>query len=90
VQRLTIEDCHRLAKEHNGECLSEKYNTSLTKYEWKCINGHMWRTKHNNIQQGKWCPICAGNRKGQIEDCHELAELKNGKCLSTEREVKRI
>ena len=52
-----------LAKKRNGECLSTEYINAHTKLLWKCADGHEWEAKPNNIQQGKWCPICARRKK---------------------------
>ena len=80
----TIQDCHNLASLKNGKFLSTEYKGSLNKYLWECEKGHQWKSKYNSVQQGCWCPVCSGKTKHNIQDCHNLASLKNGKCLSTE------
>jgi hypothetical protein len=84
VKKLTIEDCRDLAESRGGKFLSTKYINANTKYLWECENEHQWEALYSNVQQGYWCPYCAGNAKKTIEDCYKLAEQKNGKCLSVE------
>jgi hypothetical protein len=38
--RLTIEDMQKIAKQHNGFCLSVNYKNLRTKMKWK--NGNYW------------------------------------------------
>ncbi|WP_339176926.1 zinc-ribbon domain-containing protein [Paenibacillus sp. FSL R5-0701] len=57
-QRKSIEDMIELARKRNGKCLSTEYINAHTKLMWKCVHGHEWEAKPNNIQQGKWCPRC--------------------------------
>ena len=83
----SINDMHDLAKKRGGKCLSSQYINSSTKLTWQCAKGHIWDAKPNNIQQGKWCPICSRitsglKRRLTIESMHKLAELNGGKCLS--------
>ena len=59
AQRLTIQDMHQLAESRNGKCLSKKYTNSQTHLLWECNNKHQWKSKPNNIRQGKWCPTCS-------------------------------
>ncbi|MDA1531110.1 zinc-ribbon domain-containing protein [Bacillus cereus group sp. TH260-2LC] len=62
-QRKSIEDMQKLAAKKNGECLADAYVNAHTKLKWKCSEGHIWEAKPNNIQQGKWCPICRKKKK---------------------------
>lgn len=78
---LTLEDCHLAAKKKGGEFLSEKYINIKIKYKWKCAKNHIWESAFVNIKSGSWCPECAGNKKGNIEDCYKLAKSKGGYCL---------
>ena len=61
----TIKDAQELAKSNNGECLSKEYINSRIKMEWKCENGHIWKTKYNKIQQGQWCPECKNGKSAK-------------------------
>jgi len=65
-RRKDINHLNELATKNLGKCLSNKYITTGTKYQWKCENDHIWSATANNIQRGKWCPICKeshGERK---------------------------
>ncbi|MGG3608078.1 zinc-ribbon domain-containing protein [Priestia megaterium] len=62
-QRKSIEDMIKLARVKDGKCLSSEYVNAHTKLSWRCKHGHEWNAKPNNIQQGKWCPICAKRNK---------------------------
>jgi hypothetical protein len=55
---MSMEYMHSLANRHGGLCLSKSYVNSYTHLEWRCAQGHTWRAKPNNVQQGKWCRIC--------------------------------
>lgn len=57
-QRKSIADMLELAAIRGGKCLSKEYINAHTKLMWQCGKGHEWEAKPNNIQQGKWCPIC--------------------------------
>ena len=53
-----------LAKKRNGECLwTGVYQCSHKAIMEVLPDGHEWEAKPNNIQQGKWCPICARRKK---------------------------
>lgn len=82
--RLTINIFTEIAKKRDGKSLSNKYFNQKTKLTFECQNGHQWDALPNNIQKGKWCPTCKGNRKKTIEDAQLLAKKNQGKCLSSE------
>lgn len=69
------------AKKRRGECLSKAYIDSGTHLHWRCRHGHEWQATPNKIQQGKWCPRCAGKGK-TISDMQQAASLRDGMCLS--------
>ncbi len=88
-RRFSIENAVELAERNKGYCLSKKYLNNSEKLKWKCAEGHIWNTSYNNVQQGKWCPVCA--RKKLVEarklgwnEIETLAKRKKGKCLSEE------
>jgi hypothetical protein len=65
-RRKNVDYLHDLAKRNNGKSLSNFYKIANTKYDWECRDGHQWSATANNIQRGKWCPICKeshGERK---------------------------
>lgn len=80
----TLEDCHNLANIKGGKCLSVDYINSGTYYVWECSKGHQWKATYDKVQQGHWCPECYGNKPKTLQDCHDLAAQKGGKCLSLE------
>lgn len=85
--RLTIEEMRSLARARNGKCLSKQYVNNTTHLRWKCSAGHIWSAAPLKIKQGQWCKPCsiaafAKKRKLNINEMHELAQAKNGRCLS--------
>jgi hypothetical protein len=80
-QRKTIVDMRLFAKKHGGKCLSTVYKSSRSKLLWECDKGHQWQAIPSSILFGRWCPTCRST-KLTIEQMHELAKERNGKCLS--------
>ncbi len=76
--------CNELAREHNGFCLSAEYKNTQTHMEWECEQGHRWSAVPYGVQQGKWCPYCAGHDRKDIEYLQGLAAKHGGVCLATE------
>lgn len=77
----------KIVKKRNGQCLSKKYYNAKTKFIFKCAQNHKWKATPNNIQQGKWCPICGHiksnlSRMLSIKEMQRIAKSRNGKCLS--------
>lgn len=85
----TIKDMQQLAAKRNGKCLSDKYINIKTKLTWQCEKGHVWQSAPRNIKRGYWCPECV-NIKLKIEDMHEIAMQRNGKCLSDKYENNKV
>jgi hypothetical protein len=88
LNKLTIEEMHKVAKERGGRCLSTKYINNDTNLEWACAEGHQWKATPGNIKAGKWCRVCSIKIRGEkrrltIEEMHEIAKARGGKCLST-------
>src|ERR1700733_11434086 len=81
MRKLNIEAMRRAAKQRHGKCLSRVYVNCATKLRWCCREGHEWMASPNSIQQGSWCPRCAGHGK-TISDMRRAARLRNGRCLS--------
>jgi hypothetical protein len=73
-----------LANEKGGECLATSYINNKTKVPWRCTYGHQWCAKPNDITSGQWCPVCARNQPLCLDDMHEIANGRNGRCLSLE------
>ena len=57
-----------------GVCRAMEHKTS-----WECGELHgLWDAEPDSIQQGSWCPTCAGLKPLTLEDCRALAaEHKN-------------
>lgn len=72
-----------LAKNKGGKCLSQNYVDSKTKLQWKCKNGHIWKSLPLKVKHGQWCPYCAKNRRLTIEEMKDMARERGGKCLSS-------
>jgi hypothetical protein len=77
-----IKEMHEVAECRGGKCLSKEYVNRRTKLEWQCKKGHRWFAVPSDIIRGVWCPACAGNKPGTIEDMQKIAASRGGKCLS--------
>lgn len=90
MKRYTISDLKKFAQMKGGDCLSDKYINSHTKYMWKDEHGNCWEAKWYSILNGRWSPFTSKERKIKaltkytINDLRMHAESKGGKCLSTE------
>lgn len=82
TKKKTMDEIHHLARSRGGKCLSAEYVDSKTKMLWECGKGHQWEATSASIRSGKWCPDCGGTKKKTIEEMHEIARERNGKCLS--------
>lgn len=82
ARSCTLEDMIALAKKRGGLCLSSEYRNNRVKLRWQCSAGHEWMAKPNSVQQGGWCPKCAGTAKSSLEEMQKLAWSRNGVCLS--------
>ena len=80
----TLADLQKIAARHGGKCLATEYVSMNEKIEWQCAQGHIWEAAACRVQLGTWCRQCANDRlRSTIEQMHELAHSKGGKCLST-------
>lgn len=50
------------AAAHGGQCLADVYSGVAARYEWRCANGHRWRTSGHSVLRGNWCRTCFGLR----------------------------
>jgi hypothetical protein len=58
--RLGIAEMRRMAAEHGGKCLSDRYVDNRTHLQWECDKGHRWWATAGNMRQyDTWCPDCA-------------------------------
>lgn len=78
-----LREMQSMARSRGGRCLSARYANAQTKLLWQCGKGHKWRAVPNSIQQGTWCPYCAGRARGSIQEMRQLARSRGGRCLSS-------
>ena len=82
---MTLSDAQEAARAHRGRCLSQQSHGTMTKLAWECEKGHVWEALPSNIiYHREWCPECAGNKRGSLEQMKVLAETHGGQCLSNE------
>lgn len=74
-----------IAKKHGGICISREYHTAVTRYEFRCAQGHQWMTTGAKIFRGTWCRHCKHPRLS-LAHAQEAAREKGGLCLSTKYE----
>lgn len=89
-QQHSLEDMQQLAKSRRGLCLSNHYESVITKLTWQCENKHIWEAKPSHIKNGTWCPICSIKLRSEKNKTHTITEMqviansRSGKCLSKE------
>lgn len=58
-QIYNIDNCKRVARERNGECLSDVCRVCDDVLQWRCTHGHEWTaTAHSVIMMNRWCGYC--------------------------------
>lgn len=83
-----LKKINEIAIKRGGNCISNLYGGHYYKLEFKCKEGHFWKTDPATIKRGRWCPECARNSrpakqpKYTLEDMDRIAKLKNGRCLT--------
>ena len=83
-KKYTVADMQKLAEKRGGKFLSPTYEGMRHRHLWQCSAGHQWEATPDNIKRRSWCPDCAGNQPNTIEEMHEIAEARSGRCLSDE------
>jgi len=73
---------YELARARGGRCLSTEYSNCHTKLQWGCSVGHIWYAVPSSVKIGCWCPDCGGRKRLTIEEMHNIARERGGKCLS--------
>lgn len=67
----------------DGLCISKEYISSSTKMNWYCNKCEfVWKATSSSILSGYWCHKCANKIPIIIDQMHQLALKRNGKCLS--------
>lgn len=51
------------AAAHGGTCLASEYQRGSESYPFRCVLGHVWEAKGNEVIRRIWCPECARLRK---------------------------
>lgn len=81
--KYSINDAHMIAKNRGGQCLSSSFINSMMPLQWRCAESHEWTVSLVQIiNSGSWCPHCAGNARCTIDDARQVAQSRNGDCLS--------
>ena len=85
--KKSIDEMRYLARQHNGECLSQVYINTHTRLTWKCSDGHIFEATPTKVKMGRWCRVCAKKRVAlsnttSMQEIHAIANSYNGKCLS--------
>ena len=87
TKKLSLAHFCQIAHERGGKCLSKKYINTRTKLLWECAEGHQWEALPMNVSNGTWCTKCFDLRRGDsrkltIEEMHQIAADRCGRCLS--------
>lgn len=83
VARLSLDAMGGIAASRGGRCLSTEYRNVGNPLLWRCKEGHQWIATAASVRGGKWCPLCAHNRRLGLHAMQYLAEERGGRCLST-------
>lgn len=78
----TLAAMHALAATRNGRCVSATYVHCEAKLLWQCVDGHRWEATPRKIRDGRWCPTCASNCPGSLDEMRALATAHGGVCLA--------
>lgn len=58
-QCQSVRTMQNLAQESGIEFVSKEYKGMKKKHQWRCSNGHYWRTAPSHIKTGTRCPQCS-------------------------------
>jgi hypothetical protein len=82
-KKNTKENVTKVGRSRGFEFLSEKYMGAHTKYDWRCINGHVFSASYDNINRGRGCMKC---RMVPYEKIVKVAKSRGGLCLTPEED----
>lgn len=87
-----IDYLEKIAKQRGGKLISRTYLGSNHKYTWQCsVCEYKWKsTSSSVVNQGTWCPKCAGTIGPSISDLKLLAKSRGGKLLSNNNKGSKI
>lgn len=92
-RKHTIEEMQSYAISRGGKCLSSEFTSINNPLLWGCEVGHQWFSRFSDTKRRKkWCIKCNFFQKFKydtakrltIEEMHEMASKRCGKCLSEE------
>lgn len=75
---------HKYCKDHDGECLENKYNGVKNKYKCKCKNEHIFFLQISKISRGDWCAFCSKKRldsENEMFLLHKFCKDNGAICL---------
>jgi ribosomal protein S27E len=81
-KKLTHEYVKEYIEKEGYKLLSKEYKNAFTKLKTICPNGHKYKVKWNDFQQGYRCSECSGNKKLTHEFVKEQIEKEGYKLLS--------
>jgi hypothetical protein len=84
TRKLSYEEVYTIGTDNEFILQStiEEYKNNKTKLNWLCKNGHIFKSRTNDIKTGYGCIYCAGLNKPDISKLQNHAKNKGGKLLS--------
>ncbi|ARF12380.1 hypothetical protein Klosneuvirus_5_50 [Klosneuvirus KNV1] len=76
------QELKKMVELKEGTLISTSYVHTDDPIEVKCCKGHIWSTTHHMIKNNKWCPKCNDERKHTIDEMYQIAQSREGECLS--------
>ncbi len=78
-KKLTIEYVKQFIEmKHPGTILlSNEYVNSSSKLEMLCPNKHEYKITFNNLQRGRWCPLCQNIKRHTLESVNAIIQEKH-------------
>jgi len=87
-RRWTLKMVQDVAISRGGFLISKVYKNTSDYLMWECgICLHQWPAALKHIKRGSWCPKC-NLSVCTIDQAYEIAESKNGKCLTLREDFK--
>jgi hypothetical protein len=84
--RLSIDVFRNIAKQRQGECLSNEYVNNRTHLSFRCSEGHEFKSRPDHVKSGSWCPVCQVSVSENI--CRKFFEGIFNEKFITERNLK--
>ncbi|MBL0341194.1 MAG: hypothetical protein IPP71_09825 [Bacteroidetes bacterium] len=86
-----FEKIKKIVLEKGGQLNSGTPQTSNSKLDITCANGHQFKIKAYNLLIGSWCQFCgyksiSDSKKFPLSFYQEIAEKKGGKVLTTSKQ----